>query len=322
MNTNELDVQQFSLTSRTQQYMDGVARDLRFVLTQACNYNCGFCHKEWLTGKEKNAFIADDYQFMYDTGSMYIPLKGATLTWGEPLIRKDIGQIAQKLKESWAYVTVVTNWSLLDKKYKAIQYMDRVNISMHALQQQPYHQITNSAYTVDDILANIELLRQSYPNLHIRLNATLMDGLNTSEQDIDQMITTAENQNLSIKYVELYPKNTEWYVDLLFVEEILKAKWFEKQSEQGRQIQYQKGKVVVILTRIFCSNAELSKNPQSYCKAYNDVYISPDWTMSVCPNDPKKIDIYDIVKDRDEAWFGYILQQSVSNVQYNCHLRK
>jgi len=50
-------------------------RDLRCVLTQDCNYHCGFCHKERMDGHEKPLFDAKDYGFIYESARDAIPLQ-------------------------------------------------------------------------------------------------------------------------------------------------------------------------------------------------------------------------------------------------------
>lgn len=56
------------------------SRDLRYILTQDCNYACGFCHKERMEGNEKSLFTPQDYAFIYETARQSIPIKGVTLT--------------------------------------------------------------------------------------------------------------------------------------------------------------------------------------------------------------------------------------------------
>ena len=46
-------------------------QELRIIVTQACNYNCYFCHREGLTKMKKNMLTAEDIGYLYKVANKY-----------------------------------------------------------------------------------------------------------------------------------------------------------------------------------------------------------------------------------------------------------
>ena len=108
-------------------------KELRLVLTENCNYNCTFCHKEGMKKQEKNLLDANDYAFLYQICKESFNWDEITLTGGEPFVRKDIDEIIEKLYKSGAKITIVTNGELLNKHVDVLKYVKRINLSIHTL---------------------------------------------------------------------------------------------------------------------------------------------------------------------------------------------
>jgi MoaA/NifB/PqqE/SkfB family radical SAM enzyme len=80
-------------------------------VTRRCNYRCSFC-SAWKTGNLKSEMTIEDYKlvsdYLYDLGVRLITIGG-----GEPLIRKDIVEIARCFPPSRFIVRIQTNGALL-----------------------------------------------------------------------------------------------------------------------------------------------------------------------------------------------------------------
>ena len=72
-------------------------RELRFLVTQACNYDCVFCHKEGLQSSKKALLFAEDYRYLFKVAKEHLGWTTTTLTGGEPLVRNDIENIIAEL---------------------------------------------------------------------------------------------------------------------------------------------------------------------------------------------------------------------------------
>lgn len=139
--------------------------DIRFLVTNTCNYDCYFCHREGVESLEgrllrQHQLTVDDYVILYKLYSEMEGWNGVTLSGGEPLLYKEIDTLLKKLKEEEAEITIVTNGSLLHSHLLAMKYIKRINVSIHTMDAEMYSQITNREperlYGVEDNLSLIK----------------------------------------------------------------------------------------------------------------------------------------------------------------------
>ena len=295
-------------------------RDLRYVLTQKCNYRCGFCHKEWCDGSEKNLLYTDDYDFLFSTARVYVGIDQVTLSGGEPMMRKDIVNISQGLHAAGAKVTMVSNGACIDKHPEVLQYIDVLNISLHTTNQELYTILTWSSTKVKDLLECIAQIHDHYPHLQIKLNSAIISQENTPDtDDFRYKVELAARYWWKLKYLELSDEHIPGFVCLDSFQENLLKHGFLFDHKTPRQSVYRKDNVEVITGKVFCSEAKETQDPQWYCKQYNDIYITPDGYISSCPIDIKKITAYDTIVSRNWAALGQLLQEAIANhTQYQC----
>ena len=70
-----------------------MGRELRLLVTNDCNFDCYFCHKEGQKAISTAILDNDDYEFLFKTGQKGYGFNTTTITGGEPLLRKDILEI-------------------------------------------------------------------------------------------------------------------------------------------------------------------------------------------------------------------------------------
>ncbi|HCY20449.1 TPA: hypothetical protein DIC40_01005 [Patescibacteria group bacterium] len=63
---------------------------------------------------------------------------------------------------------------MLNIHHEVGKWVHRINLSLHTLDQEQYNDITQTKTKIEHIIYNIELMRKLYPNLLIRLNATVV----------------------------------------------------------------------------------------------------------------------------------------------------
>jgi len=102
-----------------------------FELTHSCVANCRHCDKGGLKPEPPGLLRADDYRRLC---SLLKPM-AVQLSGGEPLLRKDIGEIVRAVKEpnGLPYTILVTNGRLLtEEKYLALRTLgvNQVSISL------------------------------------------------------------------------------------------------------------------------------------------------------------------------------------------------
>lgn len=292
-------------------------RDLRFILTQSCNYACWFCHKERMNGDEKELLSVDDYGFIYDVAQDNLAIGGATLTGWEPLMRKDIVQIAKQLKEKKAFVSMVSNGKLLQQKKDVLDHIDRLNVSLHTTNPTMYSHITQTTHDVADIMQQICAIKHSHPHIDIRINATLVQDLQPREEII-HMIHFALSNNLNLKYLELCWASSGSTIPLETVIPLLEDNGFAPVGTDRQQLAFQRWASKVMLRKSSCDLAQQLGEGQAYCKKNADINISPDGKWSVCLLDTKRVDLLSCVQQRDSKTLAHLLHLLTSDISYAC----
>lgn len=288
-------------------------KDLRLVLTKDCNYNCTFCHHEGVNHEIYKTLTNQDYMFLYDVVNKQQKIDEVTLTGGEPLMYSQIENLSKLLYDKWVKITLVTNGSLLHKHPEIGKRIKRINLSLHTLDQEQYADTTQTKTKISHIIDNITLMRKLYPNLLIRLNATVVKWRNDNQKDIESMINLADKYGLSIKFVELYPHTDPAFLPLKDIEPILESLGFEKYQEKPRQVIYGRWKRIIILTKISCGATGEEENiipPEE-----SDIFISPDGLVSPYPSNESKLSLYSSLKEKNTHEIEKLLQQAIDEVK-------
>ncbi|MCS7144496.1 MAG: GTP 3',8-cyclase MoaA [Archaeoglobaceae archaeon] len=196
-------------------------KNLRISVTNRCNLNCIYCHREGENnpGKEMSAErIAEIAKAFYDLG-----VKKLKLTGGEPLLRKDICEIISMMPE-FEEISLTTNGILLKDLASELKEsgLDRVNISLDTLSADLYSYVTGGG-RLQNVLEGIRSAVEV--NLTpIKLNMVLMRNLN--EFEVFNMLEftnsfNREKTNVILQLIELIPnsKTIDLYVDPQSLEE-------------------------------------------------------------------------------------------------------
>ena len=100
-------------------------------ITNICNLNCPFCSKD---NRKKQEMSLDDFEHILKqindyTDYLYLHIKG------EPLIHSKIEDILNLCFKYNKQVNITTNGTLLSKKYKLLDKIRQINISLHSLSE-------------------------------------------------------------------------------------------------------------------------------------------------------------------------------------------
>ena len=201
-----------------------------------------FCHSEGVSEViQRHKLSVEDYVTLYDIYSKMEEWNGVTLSGGEPLLFKDIDILLQKLKERGADITIVTNGSLLHLHLPSMKYVKRLNVSIHTLNPEMYSQITNrEERKLFIVKENLSIIRNLYPKIEIRLNVTPCKNQNWSLQELQDLISFAEEINATIKCTELFPNTLEDCVDIETLRKELKDLGYIYKPIESRTECYEK----------------------------------------------------------------------------------
>ena len=184
------------LTAPTGLLSDTLARplrDLRFRVTDRCNFRCSYCMPSEVFNK--------DYAFLPQTSLLSFEeitrltkifvahgVEKIRLTGGEPLLRKHLEVLIDMLAklqtpEGKALdITLTTNASLLAKKAQSLKDagLQRVTVSLDALDDATFRRMNDVDFPVADVLRGIEVA-QKVGLAPIKINMVVKRGTNDAE---------------------------------------------------------------------------------------------------------------------------------------------
>ena len=189
---------------------------LRISLTDKCNLRCTYCNpvdlpKGYFAHFNKMSPEEIDY-----IAGIFVSL-GITkirLTGGEPLVRKDAGEIIRRLSGHQVELTITTNGVFVHEYldiFKAAG-IRSVNVSLDSLDRNK-NQIISGRDEYDRIRENIDLLQRN--DFHVKVNTVIMKGVNDNE--IPDFIAWTARQPVHVRFIEFMPfTGNHWSQDSVF----------------------------------------------------------------------------------------------------------
>lgn len=276
--------------------IDSYGRDINYLrvsVTKRCNLNCSYCG----TKNEKSPELTPLQIEKIVRAFASCGITKVRLTGGEPLIRKDIIEIAERIADidGIEKIAVTTNGIFL-KNYAAELKkagVTAVNISLDTTDKEQFRAITgyDGLHKVFEGIDECERAGLS----PIRLNAVLTKGKN--ENQAESLISIAKDRKIDVRFIELMPFSSDGEKDELVVkgEEILRSfpqlkpfikegtTEFEKSVAKYYTAENYKGRVGFItpVSNRFCSECNrirlLSDGKIKPCLGNNAVYDVMDF---------------------------------------------
>lgn len=181
---------------------------LRISITDRCNERCLYCMPEGFTDwKPRSEILSYEEILSVVQAATKIGFRKFRITGGEPLIRKDVVELVEKMSKIPGVdaISMTTNGVFLEPLALPLRKagLGSINISLDALNPEVYHQITKG--NVADVLKGIEsAMKAGFER--IKLNMVLIRGMNESE--IWPIIRFASEHGLILRMIELMPVST------------------------------------------------------------------------------------------------------------------
>lgn len=189
-------------------------RDLRISLTDRCNFRCFYClpngepplaRKSTILTFEEIAYISDIF--------VSLGIEKIRLTGGEPLIRKGISRLVEKmskLKPALTDLALTTNGFDLPRHAAGLKAagLDRVTISLDSLKPERFREITG-VDALGKVHQAIDAAKQ-FGFEPVKINAVLVRGCNDNE--IVDFARFAREIGVSMRFIEFMPLDSghEW----------------------------------------------------------------------------------------------------------------
>jgi GTP 3',8-cyclase len=182
-------------------------RDLRISVIDRCNFRCQYCMPADQFGDDfeflpKSALLS--YEEIDRLARIFISLgvEKIRLTGGEPLLRRDMPTLVQKLSSISGLkdIALTTNGVLLPKLAVSLKEagLKRVNVSLDTLNDELFGKINGRGVGTKPVLDGIEAAQKA--GLGVKINMVVKKGLNDSE--IIPMADFCKNNGFELRFIE------------------------------------------------------------------------------------------------------------------------
>ena len=180
-------------------------KSLRVSLTNACNYACVYCvdsKRDVSVSTQKTVLTAGQMSRLVGCIVEGTGIESVRLTGGEPLVAPIFDEVLRELSKLPAIreLTLTTNAHLLKKKLEALvrSGMKRINISMDALDQEIFSEVTRGGdvrvvrSAIDAALAH---------GMQVKVNMVPMRSVN--EGEIVPMLKYCLTRGIELRFIEI-----------------------------------------------------------------------------------------------------------------------
>ena len=278
---------------------------VRLSVTDKCNLRCFYCMPKgfkdfeqpdhWLTHDEIERVIKAFTELGVDR---------VRLTGGEPLIRKNITELSQRLTALPGLndLSLSTNAVLLDKHADDLQTagISRINVSLDTLNPERFKEITGGE--LQPVLDGLMAAKKAGFK-PIKINVVAMKGINDDE--FEDMVEFCLKHDFTLRFIETMPMGatgddaTDHYLNLQVVKQQLAKRYdlIPGVMPGGGPARY-----------VQIKNTELrigfiTPISQHFCETCNRVRLSVDGTLYMCLGQEDKVELRPLLRKgiSDEA---------------------
>jgi cyclic pyranopterin phosphate synthase len=201
--------EQPDIARRGQPLIDRYGRQityLRVSVTDRCDFRCTYCMAEEMTFLPKKDVLSFEEIDTIVAAFVSRGVRKVRLTGGEPLVRRDIMALVQKLGlylgDGLDELTLTTNGSQLRRHAQGLADagVKRINVSLDTLDAQKFTAITRRG-RMADVLDGIDAAADA--GLKIKINMVAMRGIN--EDEIVPMLHWAHARGFGLTLIEGMP---------------------------------------------------------------------------------------------------------------------
>lgn len=183
-------------------------RDLRVSLTDRCNFRCFYClpHGEPPIAPKDQMLSYEEIEYVCDI-FVSLGIQKIRLTGGEPMMRRDIETIIEKLSllkpKGLEDLALTTNGYFLPDRALGLKDagLDRITISIDSLKRDTFKQMTG-VDVLDRVLQGIEAAKESGLQ-PIKINAVIVRGHN--EDEVADFAAFAREHDVKMRFIEFMP---------------------------------------------------------------------------------------------------------------------
>jgi cyclic pyranopterin phosphate synthase len=273
---------------------------VRLSVTDRCDLRCFYClpkgfkdfeePAEWLTFPEIERVI---------NAFAELGVSRIRITGGEPLVRKNIPELAQRLSAlpGITDLSLSTNAVQLKRYATALKQanVSRLNVSLDSLDPQRFREITNGG-KLEKVIDGLMAARAAGFN-PIKINTVLMRGINDDEAE--NLVAFCIKHGFTLRFIETMPvgstgrKATSYYVDLQHVKQRLQEKFelVPTVMPGGGPARY---------TQVMGTDLKIgfiTPLSQHFCETCNRVRLAADGTLYLCLGQSGKVELRPLLRN-------------------------
>ena len=181
-------------------------RDLRISVTDRCNFRCRYCMPRERFGEDHTFLPRRAYLSFEEIEKVVIAcrplgLEKVRITGGEPLLRPDLHDLVSRISSTGAEVALTTNASLLSGQAPRLADagLDRVTVSLDALDPKIHSQMTDSSIPVEVVLGGIDAALEAGLS-PVKVNCVVQRGVN--ETEVAPMVRRFKGTGVTVRFIE------------------------------------------------------------------------------------------------------------------------
>lgn len=270
---------------------------LRISLTDNCNLRCIYCMEE-----KDNTFLENEDKLTNDEickivcESAKLGIKKVRFTGGEPLVRKDILELMQRINNipDIQEIYLTTNGILLEENLDALSKsgLKGVNISLDSLNEENFKNLTRLG-NLKKVLSAIEKCISL--GIKVKLNTVMIKEIN--ENEVIDFVNLTLTKPIDVRFIELMPIGVGSKYKGINNEDIIETiknnyKKFEevKRNKSGGPATYiklsgAKGKIGFISAISNC-----------FCEECNRIRLTPEGFLKQCLHFNYGIDLKKLIR--------------------------
>ena len=181
-------------------------RDLRISVTDRCNFRCVYCMPREVFGREYRFLDRKElltFEEIERVARVFVAggVRKLRLTGGEPLLRRDIEVLVERLAALPADdLALTTNGSALAAKANPLADagLRRVTVSLDSLDDARFREMNDADFPVARVLGGIEAAQAA--GLAVKVNCVVRRGLN--EGDVVEMARFFHGTGVTVRFIE------------------------------------------------------------------------------------------------------------------------
>lgn len=286
----------------TQPLIDPFNRKIEYVrlsVTDRCNLRCFYCLPKHFKDfdEPENWLTFDDIERVIGAFGE-LGVRRVRITGGEPLTRKNLPHLAQRLAALPAIedLSLSTNAVNLDRQAQALRQagVSRINVSLDSLKPARFATITGGH--LDKVLKGL-MAAKAAGFAPIKINMVAMKGIN--EDEFEDMVDFCIEHGFTLRFIETMPvgdtgrEAAGHYLDLQEVKQLL-AQRFELipgVMPGGGPARYFQVKGTELRIGF------ITPISQHFCETCNRVRLSADGTLYLCLGQEHSVALRPLLRD-------------------------